>query len=135
MAPENAFPAGLDDCIATYQWLRANGPGGAAAPVHDGLGAAGTGAGRGGGASVVDVKGEDRYDVMFLAGTMVSRFGSQERIIPKAGPSAWIEGILPNDIVRTTDRSNMVFLRGAQEQKKVLQNKWHARARWIASAQ
>ena len=30
LAPENAFPAGLDDCIATYQWIRDNGPNGAA---------------------------------------------------------------------------------------------------------
>jgi acetyl esterase/lipase len=29
LAPENAFPAGLDDCITSYRWLRENGPSGA----------------------------------------------------------------------------------------------------------
>ena len=30
LAPENAFPAGLDDCMTTYQWLREHGPNGPA---------------------------------------------------------------------------------------------------------
>lgn len=31
LAPENPFPAGLDDCVRAYLWLRDNGPAGAAA--------------------------------------------------------------------------------------------------------
>jgi acetyl esterase/lipase len=30
LAPEHAFPAGLDDCISSYRWLRENGPAGRA---------------------------------------------------------------------------------------------------------
>lgn len=29
LAPEHAFPAGLEDCITTYQWMREHGPEGA----------------------------------------------------------------------------------------------------------
>jgi acetyl esterase/lipase len=30
LAPENPYPAGLDDCLTSYDWLRQNGPSGAA---------------------------------------------------------------------------------------------------------
>lgn len=34
LAPENLFPAGLDDCVATFNWMRMNGPQGPAEAVH-----------------------------------------------------------------------------------------------------
>jgi len=34
LAPEQPFPAGLNDCVSAYQWLRRHGPQGAAAVRH-----------------------------------------------------------------------------------------------------